>query len=67
MFMEKFVMTTTLTIEELDVPVTAAAYCVFVCRGEKLDAPEELDASAAAVATSWCGPCAFCDRGPVEG
>ena len=51
MFMEKFVMTTTLTIEELDVPVTAAAYCVFlVCRGEKLDAPEELDASAAAVA-----------------
>ena len=53
-------MTTTLTIEELDVPVTAAAYCVFVCRGEKLDAPEELDASAAAVAMacncSWsCG------------
>jgi hypothetical protein len=65
--MENFVMTTTLTIEELDMPVTAAGYCgccgSLVCMVDNLDDPEELDAPAASVAMAcssgciYCGPC----------
>jgi len=53
MLMENLVMTTTLTIEELDVPVTASAFvCTHHCRG-----PEELDATAEATAACGCRGC----------
>ena len=56
MFMENLVMTTTLTNEELDATVTAQ-----VCAGCKYGgyAPEELDATAEAVAMALIctGPC----------
>ena len=56
MFMEKFVMTT-LTNEELDVPVTASA--VACCQNcGYCSGPEELDATAEA--TAFCGVCYVC-------
>jgi hypothetical protein len=56
MFMEKFVMTT-LTNEELDVPVTASAVacCKYCSDGS---GPEELDATAEA--TAACTGCYLC-------
>jgi hypothetical protein len=56
MFMENLVMTTTLTIDELDVPVTASA---FACMSMCVDGggPEELDESPALTATCFCEPC----------
>ena len=58
MMMENLVMTTALTIEELDASLSTAAasvnvcvYCVHTCLG-----PEELDATAEA--TAFCSLCA---------
>ena len=55
MFMENLVMTTTLTIEELDVPVTASAVASFAMCLSCFD-PLDLDESPSTTAVGCFGP-----------
>tara|TARA_R110000822_G_scaffold67081_1_gene163606 strand:+ start:531 stop:776 length:246 start_codon:yes stop_codon:yes gene_type:complete len=66
MFMENLVMTTTLTIEELDASLSTTAFSCVRCGPGVCYAPEELDATAEATAAYCLCTVCFCDeRGKV--